>query len=86
MAREAILIIGGDVARKRFVGIVAGHAGNACVACGPALAVFKTIGGEADVLDAGVDHRTGDDVLPSAMTGTTEIHGIYAAKLSGIED
>ena len=64
--------------RERFVRIVTGHAGDARVAFGPAAAVFESVGSEADVEGAGVDHLTGDDVLPGAMTGAAKIHGIDA--------
>lgn len=86
VARETVLIIGGEIVRKRLVGIVARHAGNACVACGPALAVFKTIGGEADVKDADFEEMTGDDILPSAMAGAAKIDGVDTGEVSGVED
>ena len=58
VAGEAICVVGGDVVRERFVRIVAGHAGNARVAFGPAAAVFETIGSEAHVEGASADHLT----------------------------
>ena len=85
MAREAICVVGGDVVRERFVRIVAGHAGNARVAFGPAAAVFETIGSEAHVEGAGSYHLTGDNVLPGAVAGAAKIHGIDAGELRGIE-
>ena len=86
MASKAICIVGGGVVRERLVWIVAGHAGDAGVAFGPALAVFEAIGGEADVEDAGVDQVAGDDVLPGAMACAAEVYGIDARELGGIED
>ena len=86
VARKTVLIVGSDVVRERFVRIMAGHAGDASVATRPALAVFKAIGGEADVERAGSYHLTGDYVLPSAMAGAAKIHGIDARELGGIED
>ena len=86
MALEAVRVIGADIMRKRFVGIVAGSAGEACIAFRPTSAVFETIRGEAHVEDAGVDHRTGDDILPGAMTCATKIDGFDTGKLIGIEN
>ena len=85
MAREAILIVGGDIVGQRFVRIVTRHAGDASVAFGPATAVFETVGSEAHVEGAGSYHLTGDDVLPGAVAGAAKIHGIDAGELRGIE-
>ena len=79
VACEAICVVGGDIVGKRFVRIVAGHAGDARVAFGPAAAVFEAVGSEAHVEGAGADHLPGDDVLPSAVTGAAKIHGIHAS-------
>ena len=65
---------------------MAGDAGDARIAGGPALAVFQAIWGEADVEDAGFDQVAGDDVLPSAMTGPAKIDVIDAGELGGIKD
>jgi len=82
---EAILIVGGDIVGKRFVRIVAGHAGDARVAFGPAAAVFETIGSEAHVESARAHHLTGDDVLPGAVAGAAKIDRIDTSELRGIE-
>lgn len=86
MAGETVLIVGGDVVRKRFVRIMAGDAGDASVSASPALAVFETIGGEANVEDADFEEMTGDDVLPSAMACAAKIYGVDAGELSGVEN
>ena len=63
---------------ERFVWIVAGDAGDAGVAFGPAFAIFETIGGEADIKEAGFDQVAGDDVLPGAVASTAKIDVIDA--------
>ena len=78
MTGEAICVVGGSVVGERLVRIVAGDAGDASVAFCPAAAVFEAIGGEADVENAGVNHVTGDDVLPGAVTGPAKIDVINA--------
>jgi len=88
VAGEAICVVRSDVVRERLVRIVAGNAGDAGVALSPTLAVFKTVRCEANVEYPGADagHLTGDDVLPSAVTGAAKIDVIDASELSGIED
>lgn len=86
VAGETICVVRGDLVRERLMRIMAGCACDAGIAFGPAAAVFKAIGCEADVEDTGFDHLAGDDVLPGAVARATEVDGIDAGQLSRIED
>ena len=86
MAGQAICVVRGEVVRERLVRIMAGHAGDARVAFGPAAAVFESIGCEADVEDAGFDHVARDNVLPGAVASAAEIDRIDPGQLGRIED
>jgi len=76
VAGEAFCVVGRRGLIELFVGVVAGDAGEARVACGvaPAFAVFEAIGLEADVHHAAEFLVGKDDVGPRAVTCTAEIY------------
>ncbi len=68
------------------MGIVTGNAGQAGIPFAPALAVFKTVRGEADVVHANSGETNGHHILPSAVAGTAKIHRINRIQAAGIHN
>lgn len=82
MAGQASLVICGSIMDKWLVRVVASDAGKARVAVAPTAALFKTIGLEAHIGDAGGTHFV--DVIQGAMASATEIdesNGIHAPRI-----
>src|SRR6266851_6934146 len=84
MASQALLVIGGRIMGKRLVRVVASDASKARIAVAPAAAVFKTIGLEPHVGDAGSTHFI--DVIQRAMASATEVDEGDRIQPLGIKD
>ena len=59
---------------QRLMGIVAGHAREACIRLAPALAVFQTIRRKANVINSNSSESVRDHIFPGAMASATEIY------------
>ncbi len=85
VAVEAGTVVGDGIAGKRFVGIVAGGAGEARVAGNaPAAAFFQAIGGEAHGLNADGAHDA--NVPQGTVTGSAKVHGLGGRHAGGVDD
>ena len=84
MTSQALLVIAGWIIDERLVRIVAGDASEARIAVTPATAVFKTIGLEAHIGDAGDTHFI--NVIQRSVASAAEIDKSDGIQPSRIED
>src|SRR5260370_4409613 len=84
MASQALLVIGGRLMGNRLVRVVASDASKARISVAPAAAVFKTIGLEPHVSDAGSSHFI--NVIQRAMASAKEVDEGDGIQALGIRD
>lgn len=75
VALQALGVIRGRIFCQRLVRVMAGDAGDASVSssCLPAAAVLQTVGCKADVQPPNRRRTIQEDILPGAVTGSTEV-------------